>query len=1530
MTPRLSIVNSLAMLCLAASPAFGQDLSVYNIVTSTFPRITANYVALDEGGKIMDDLTPRDFRVVETTIDGKNQDLTPTLSHTCVTNASSTSASIVLIVDESLSMDQVLPSGKRRIDYVKEALQAFVARLTWNGETAVSIIGFSGKSRLLCDWQTSPNAVLQAIGRLTPLSATNYEVSFLGIPNVFDQMSQRPPSIPKVAFFITDGAPNPDIQKRPEFEAKVVASARAQGIRFFSVTLMINRTDPSIGYICRATGGRSLIASEESLVNLIAVLAFEATSKRVCTISWISPLVCSDPLRTRTATIQLRRGRQPDVKATYTTPDTSLVKIDALPSTLVYADVAPGQSTTASCTITAVNTDVTVSAASISTPAFFQLVNFSPFSLKKGESKTLTIKFTQGAERIIRQGTVTFTGIPTCVPSVTLVAGGGNVVLTSPNGGEVLSTCNETRITWTGVPSYQPVSIEYSCDGTTWDVIADTATGGYYTWHPSVLCETGHIRVRTLAGERFVWANRYGGSGTESVECIDVTPDGSRVIVGGSFVGQTEIGSAIVSSIFGASDGYVTELDNTGAITNTTLLRGDIGTNERIVGISTGADRWSRGALDVQDGVIYKFRPNGALVWRIVLGGTDFVGSTIDISSLLVRSSSSGDIEAVVVGTCQSYISAKGLSGAILDEIDVSDFAPSAFSARITSTGVTSLSAGFDAEQPSKDDPLTATDGSGYYYAADVYKGNYTVPLVPPVTFANKGNTDVWVTKSAIGASLEDVSDRAFRVVQPILRTELREIIFDSTAIGRASTFSSTTALRNIGTALLMIDSVVVSGLHPKDFVVIDRLDSITIDTGGVRSLEISFAPTAIGTRRAIVTVFASCGTVVSFTVVGEGRQDCPWTLIDTIDVGKLVVGSSATKTFDCILKSDRRGTVRGILSVRGSTDFTITPIGVFTLRYGECVNVRVAFKPTVPGIQTAQIDLNLPTECGIAFTQVFGEGITPALSVSNVNFGNHRLGTTSLDTINIVNNGAVDVDVTSLSLVDTTGTGMSAVLPFVPTIIRVGDTLVVPTSFSPATRGAFTARLFVDARGIDSALVGTLQGSGYQPVCEARGYSFAPVLAGTISNEPGYVRVWNTDDSWPLQISDIRMSSVPGDFFFPVVPGPFPIIVGPNDSIDLAVNFSPKGAGLRAVNVEIFHDGRPGPMEFPPYASTSVIVDGVGLQRSVLPPVIMDTILSCLRDTAFVSLVNDDPRSVLSVTGLTSVGDFGAFVCEPPPPFDIPKAGSQLIRITFSPPSPGRFAASFSYTNDRSLDLTINASGVGRSEQIRVFMSGATSASVGIPVAVPIDIDVPSLLPFIPATLTLTITHSASTMRFASFAAGVATGWTFIPQSPTPGVLKLVGTSNGMTPLETGRLVTPLFDTYLTADASLPLRIELETPYTCLEETGDSVSIAMSLVCFAQGRLISISGTSFRLDQPRPSPAGSSIVVPFAIGLSGTAEFTIVDVTGRVVRSLSREALPSGQYELPLDVSELAQGAYQIRLTSGPFVGVSEFLVAR
>lgn len=1534
-----------ALLCLLSN-ARAQEFSLYNVVTDSFPRIKANYIALDPVGRPYGDLSANDLRVVERMPDGRTQDVTSTLTHSCVATADNGSVSMVLVVDESNSMDQVLPGGKKRLDYVKDALKLFVERMPWNGITAVSIIGFSGKSRLICDWQTSPGPVLEAIKRLVPLAATNYEVPFLGVPNVFDQLSLRAPEIPKVALFLTDGEPNPPIVDRWAFEQQTITLARAQGIRVYSATLLVNRTDPSIARICQATGGRSVVATEQSLMALLNSLAVETVSTQVCTISWISPMVCDPQDRARQATVAFRRGRQPTATVDYTTPPSSVYQVEALPQLVVFGDVAPGTSADSTIVVRAVTSDIRINSYTLSSSQYVQMVDFRPRTIPRGDSATFTVRFTQGAQRETRQAVLTFVGTPSCLPSVALVGGGGTVVLTSPNGGEVLTTCETTRIRWTGIRRDQPVRLEFTCDGISWLSIADSVTGDWFDWQPPVGCATGRVRVTTIAGERLMWARRLGGSGDDVATAIAVDPSGDRVYATGYFVGDTKIDTIAARSALNRSDGYLTVLDADGNLVRLTFLRGDVGANERLSGVVVdpdsniiiagssasrttvfGADTWQPTDLDQQAGFVAKYTKRGALLWRLVLAGNGREGAYVQINTLRIKPLSGGGYELIVVADAQNVLSCYNTFGSSIDEVDLPDDKLSTVTLRVSAGGQPKTSVQPDVANEPDPAMKVAEDASGYRYRTDSFTGFYTTPYTPPVLLTSEGARDVWITRTAIGVSVSDLSDKPFRVLQPRLTTQLTNVVMDSTAIGRSATVSVPAGLRNSGTTWLRIDSVVVSGQHPDDFAVIDDLDSVVLDTGAIRSMEIRFTPTALGTRTALVTIYGTCGTKVSYTVRGEGRPECDWENKQFVDLGRHVVGTTIKQKIDCIVVSQRRGNIRCSLAIAGSADFQISPSGVVTLRSGECISVTVTYTPTSVGVQTAQIDINLPVECGIAFTQIQAEGVKPELAVRDVAMGNHRLGTTADSRVPIINNGVVDVDITSMELLDTAGTGITAVLPALPVRIASGDTLLVPVTFRPWIRGSVVARMRAAARGVDTLLVAAITGVGYQPTLDATGYTWAPVLVGTQSTEQGRVRLYNRDRAWPLTITEVVMGAMT-DFTWAAATPSMPLTIPPGDSVDVPVRFAPVTVGTRRMVVRITHDGIRGTV--PPYRVDSVLLDGVGLQRSVLPPLVMDSILACNADTAFVDIVNDDPFDALSVTGVRGSGDVASFTIDPPPPFDVAAGATRRMRIVFTPASAGRSAAVFAYDNPRNVELVINVTGVGTTAPVGASIPDAFVAEVGQVIDVPIVLDVAPPAELGLAALSLRLQHHATAVRSQLTQSAIAPNWTFAQRYEDDSTLRVEGTYVGSVPMQAGPLLTIPFGTYLSAATTSTLRVDIVDAPQCLQPRGDVATMTIQPTCYRGGRLVAIGLGRYHLHPPHPNPIQGAMVMRYGVGLAVPARFDLMDMAGRVVRSWSIAHAMAGEYEHSVDLDGIASGAYRLHMVSGPFTASATILITQ
>jgi len=1557
------ITLSTIMVLMGSVFSIAQTINVYGFNSSAFPKITADYVAFDATGNPITDLTATDFRVVETPVGGTAVDVSAVVTHSCVDLGVDPEASIIIVLDRSQSMSDDV-AGKQRWEYAKDAVRAFVNRVKFVGQTRVSLVSFAGSYQVINEWVDNAQPILDSLVNLKWQTVTNYSLPFdHPTDNIYELFKKRPAGVPKYTFFLTDGHPNPAIQDEIKFVNDNSLKLQSQGIRFFSVTIFQTFTHWTLESLARATGGKSVVTDEKGLVDLFSFLALETQSKKTCQITWVSPYSCNEQGQLRNVAITMKRGINPTTNTQYLAPAKSVAKVVVSDPVLFCGDPAVNNSSFANVTFTAQNATLAVTTFNVIPATYFRVVDwnyplnqgtFASFNLAPNAKRTIRIEFAQGASQAFRQALLSLGGAP-CPPNVTLVGGTGVILLSSPVGGELFSTCDTVTIKWAGVLPTQPVSISYSIDGgTTWLSISPAATGLSYKWLPPVAGISYKVRVQVSPSPQLVWAKQLGGAGKETSTAVAVDRSGLRVYASGYFDGPTRIGTQISANLAGNIDGYVTEMDSDGALVSVLLLTGTGSNDERVIGVVTDSlGNWyvvgyfsspaaqlgtlpiaPRGNLDTRNMFVYKFASNGALVWSNIAKGTATQSSFSDATDVGMRYDANGNPELIVVGNFQRYIEVGiNRAGTIERGGPYTTATSRPYFVRYDVGGYPSLSVNATPPTNAVYKSKIVTDNLGFRYETGDYSGPKTFTIPPPVTLPNLGQTDVFVSKTGAAPASRDSSKTVFAVKSPQLAFSIPKETFPATPQGQSVTQTYKGKLANTGDFAVVVQNVNFAGANGSDFSLQNSINGVRIGPGKSLSLEIVFAPQGIGVRSALLEVVGNCNVTAQLLLEGTGLAPCVWESQSNVSLGKVPLAQSATLPVSCVLKNAGPLVLPGTLTVvTADTDITVSPLGPFSVpANGGCFNVTIDVAAATPGIKTVVLAYGLKAECGAPTTTITVEVVEPRVAIDSVDFGRVRVLTTANDAITVENLNADPARITSFTLSDPTNPHFRITLP-APQTLNPGAKITIPVVYTPQTRGAHSVNVIGIVQGQASQLVGQAKGFGFLPSVATTGYTFNAWTVGSTSPEnTGKVVVRNTDPESSLRIESVDFETATTAFTWTGAAPTFPIILAAGSApLEIPVSFTPQVVGANQVRVRVTHDAKPGPGPIPPYSDTLVIVTGVGVDQSDIPPISFNPTLTCVSRIDSFSIVNPSAQFPLNVQAPAITGDAAMLTIDQNTAFVIPPGQTKVVRVTFAPTAVGVYSASFTFDNDQNLRLNVTVSGQGITTPVAFSFSNVVTGQVGQAVSMPVVVsfDPAQYAGAAPTQFTLTFTHDPDRVRFNSLVAPQLAGWTFVPTIGT-GKVDIVATTVS-TPLVQGSFITPTFDIYLNADTQLPVAMSVSTPLQCLITSGATSAIQMKPVCFAVGRLIVIGPQLFTMKDPKNNPVRDELVVEYSLGFTVSSTFQIIDAVGNVIQELVSAAMPSGIYHFESNVSTLSSGVYFLRMKSGPYSATTQFMVVR
>lgn len=211
-------------------------------------------------------------------------------------------------------------------------------------------------------------------------------------------------------------------------------------------------------------------------------------------------------------------------------------------------------------------------------------------------------------------------------------------------------------------------------------------------------------------------------------------------------------------------------------------------------------------------------------------------------------------------------------------------------------------------------------------------------------------------------------------------------------------------------------------------------------------------------------------------------------------------------------------------------------------------------------------------------------------------------------------------------------------------------------------------------------------------------------------------------------------------------------------------------------------------------------------------------------------------------------------------------------------------------------------------------------------------------------ANVTALTVHVVYETKALAYAPGsiqtAAAGWTFaeptISTDPTDANrsrLTFVGSGPALTgdgalfTFDATLLLFPATSMSQTFTSTQTLVIEPIRPCVPVAVSGDSTALYN---CAITRRLVSLSSTQTRMDNPTPNPStGGDVSVDFAVGIPMRTVIELVDMSGNVVRTFANEKMAEGEYNLRFPTAGLQNGAYVLRMSTSVYTTTKKIVIA-
>lgn len=148
------------------------------------------------------------------------------------------------------------------------------------------------------------------------------------------------------------------------------------------------------------------------------------------------------------------------------------------------------------------------------------------------------------------------------------------------------------------------------------------------------------------------------------------------------------------------------------------------------------------------------------------------------------------------------------------------------------------------------------------------------------------------------------------------------------------------------------------------------------------------------------------------------------------------------------------------------------------------------------------------------------------------------------------------------------------------------------------------------------------------------------------------------------------------------------------------------------------------------------------------------------------------------------------------------------------------------------------------------------------------------------------------------------------------------------------GELFTMTFDAYYPNSLLKHSLVNLEVipvNNSCADIKPASAKINVKPACADDIRQIDFTDTKYKFARISPNPITSNILtINFAIGIASRTTITITNLSGKLIDIPLNTELSKGEYEININLNEIASGVYYIEIQSGPFKDSQTIVISK